>query len=244
MSFEFVEARRVARVYGRQRALGGIDLILKRGEATALLGPNGAGKSTLVGVLSGLVTPSSGTVTYGGDEPSDETRAGIGVIAHESLCYGDLTAHENLRFFARLYGVPKPELAAAQMIERVGLSDEAARRPARTYSRGMLQRLAVGRALIHKPRLLLADEPFTGLDRSGVTLLASLLAEERSSGAILLVVTHDFAAVAPLIDRVVVLSRGKVTADEAAPPARTAGALEAVYRHATGAPHSGTVGVG
>jgi heme exporter protein A len=234
MSFEVVEARRVARVYGRQRALAGVDLTLKRGEATALLGPNGAGKSTLVGILSGLVTPSSGTVSYGGAEQSDEVRAGIGVIAHESLCYGDLTARENLRFFAKLYGVAGADHAAARMIERVGLSDEAASRPARTYSRGMLQRLAVGRALIHQPRLLLADEPFTGLDRSGVALLAALLAEERARGAILLVVTHDFAAVSSVIDRVVVLTRGKITADEAVPPARTAASLEAVYKQAVG----------
>jgi heme exporter protein A len=234
MSFDVVEARRVARVYGRQRALAGVDLTLKRGEATALLGPNGAGKSTLVGILSGLVTPSSGTVSYGGAEQSDEVRASIGVIAHESLCYGDLTARENLRFFAKLYGVADADGTAARMIERVGLSDEAASRPARTYSRGMLQRLAVGRALIHQPRLLLADEPFTGLDRSGVALLAALLAEERARGAILLVVTHDFAAVSAVIDRVVVLTRGKITADEAVPPARTAASLEAVYKQAVG----------
>ncbi|HEX9105410.1 MAG TPA: ATP-binding cassette domain-containing protein, partial [Polyangia bacterium] len=161
----------------------------------------------------------------------DELRGAIGIIAHESHCYGDLTGHENLVFFARLYGVPDAHAAAERLLARVGLRD-AARRAARTYSRGMLQRLAVARALVHKPRLLLADEPFTGLDRAGVALLADLLAEERARGCILVVVTHDFDAVAPLVDRVVVLARGRVAHDAPAPAARSTAALADVYRAA------------
>jgi heme exporter protein A len=193
---------------------------------TALLGPNGAGKSTLVGILATLVTPSSGEVLYGGHELDEEMRGTIGVIAHESLCYGDLTGRENLEFFARLYHVEKKR--AAEMLARVGL-EQAANRPARTYSRGMLQRLAVARALIHRPRLLLADEPFTGLDRAGVELLAQLLAEERAAGALIVVVTHDFDAVAQLVDRVVVLQRGKIAHDGPQPAS-----LAEVYRAALG----------
>src|SRR5262249_478784 len=117
-------------------------------------------------------------------------------------------------FFAKLYEVDAPAKRAAEMVARVALSDEAARRPARTYSRGMLQRLAVARALIHQPRLLLADDPFTRLDNSGLPLLGTLLAEERARGSMLLVVTHDFDAVAGLCDRAVVLHRGRVAADE------------------------------
>jgi heme exporter protein A len=214
MSFDAVEARGLTKVYGRQRALAGVDLTLRAGEATALLGPNGAGKSTLVGILSTLVTPTQGSVRYGGAEAEDgdQLRGTIGVIAHESHCYGDLTGRENLVFFARLYGVPDAGRAADALLARVGLTD-AAGRAARTYSRGMMQRLAVARALVHKPRLLLADEPFTGLDRAGVTLLAELLAEERARGCILVVVTHDFDAVSALIDRVVVLARGRIAHD-------------------------------
>jgi len=233
MSFDSVEARGLTKVYGRQRALAGVDLALRAGETVALLGPNGAGKSTLVGILATLVSPTSGSVRYGGSEPGDdELRAAIGVIAHESHCYGDLSGHENLVFFARLYGVSDAHAVAARLLARVGLSEEAASRPARTYSRGMLQRLSVARALVHKPRLLLADEPFTGLDRAGVTLLGELLAEERARGCIMVVVTHDFDAVASLVDRVVVLARGRIAHDAAAPAARSTAALADVYRAA------------
>jgi heme exporter protein A len=220
----------VQRIYGRQRALGGVDLTLGTGEAVALLGPNGAGKSTLVSILATLVRPSAGAVRYGGEEADERVRGAIGVIAHESLCYGDLSAEENLAFFARLYRVPDAARRAAEMVERVGLT-EAARRPARTYSRGMLQRLAVARALMHRPTLLLADEPFTGLDRAGVALLGMLLAEERARGSMLLVVTHDFDAVASLCSRAVVLYRGRVAADEAR--GFDGAALADLYRRAT-----------
>jgi heme exporter protein A len=226
-SFDRIEARGLERVYGRQRALGGVDLTMRAGEAAALLGPNGAGKSTLVSILATLVTPSKGQVHYGGDEASEEVRRQIGVIAHESLCYGDLNAIENVHFFARLYDVPKPTERARELVARVGITDEAAARPARTYSRGMLQRLAVARALVHQPRLLLADEPFTGLDRSGVELLGRLLAEERARGTMLLVVTHDFDAVAAIVDRVLVLHKGKLALDEPTPADRN---LAALYR--------------
>jgi heme exporter protein A len=234
-AFDRVEARGVSKVYGRQRALGGpsggVDLVLRAGEVTALLGPNGAGKSTLVGILATVISPSSGGVLYGGREPDDALRGAIGVIAHESLCYGDLSGRENLQFFARLYGLPDARRAADELLERVGLS-EAARRPARTYSRGMLQRLSVARALVHKPMLLVADEPFTGLDRAGVELLASLIAEERARGAVIVVVSHDFEAVGQLVDRVVVLQRGKIAHDGPAPAARSSAALADLYRAA------------
>jgi heme exporter protein A len=235
LRFRTVEARGLTKVYGRQRALGGVDLTLRAGEATALLGPNGAGKSTLVGILATLVTPSAGEVRYGDERAGDDDlRGAIGVIAHESLCYGDLTGRENLSFFARLYNVPDARARVEQLLDRVGLAD-AAERPARTYSRGMLQRLAVARALVHKPQLLLADEPFTGLDRAGVELLATLLSEERARGCILCVVTHDFDAVAALIDRVVVLARGRIAHDAPAPPSHSTAALADIYRGAVAA---------
>jgi heme exporter protein A len=235
MTFDTVDARGLTKVYGRQRALAGVDLTLRAGEATALLGPNGAGKSTLVGILSTLVAPTAGQVRYGSAEPSaettrddDELRAAIGLIAHESLCYGDLTGRENLIFFARLYGVADAGRAADALLGRVGLTD-AAGRAARTYSRGMMQRLAVARAIVHKPRLLLADEPFTGLDRDGVALLSEILREERARGCILVIVTHDFEAVSPLIDHVVVLTRGRVVEDRAR---RSDERLADIYREA------------
>ncbi|MFI5288959.1 MAG: ABC transporter ATP-binding protein [Polyangia bacterium] len=222
----------MSRVYGHKRALSDVDLTLRAGEATALLGPNGAGKTTLVGILSTLIAPSRGEVRFGDGELEEaEVRRAIGVIAHDSFCYGDLTGRENVEFFARLYGVDRPRARAGALLERVGLSDEAADRAARTYSRGMMQRLAVARALVHQPRLLLADEPFTGLDRAGVERLGALLAEERARGALLLIVTHDFEAVAGLVDRVVVLARGKLALDEPVPN-RSGAELADVYRRA------------
>jgi heme exporter protein A len=219
-----VAARAVFQAYGRQSALRGVDLSLRAGEAVALLGPNGAGKSTLLRVLSSLERPARGTVSWEGRAADAEVRRSVGLVAHESLCYGDLSGRENLEFFARLYGV---ELAkVGPMLERIGLT-EAADRAVRTYSRGMLQRISLGRALLPSPSLLLLDEPFTGLDRAGVALLGQLLAAEKARGAALLIVSHDLPAIAPLCDRVVVLAKGKVASDQAV--VGDVGAIERLY---------------
>jgi heme exporter protein A len=225
--FDRVEARAVSKVYGRTRALAPTTLAFSAGESVALVGPNGAGKSTLVGILATLVRPSSGELTFSGAPASAAHRAALGVIAHESLCYGDLSGRENLAFFARLYRSVDAARRIAELLERVGLTD-AADRPARTYSRGMLQRLAVARALLHRPRLLLLDEPFTGLDRDGCATLAAVLAEERARGVILVVVSHDFPSLEGLVDRVVVLRRGRLVHDGPAPAG--ADALRDLYR--------------
>ena len=217
-AFARVEARGVGKVYGRERALAQVDLSLSAGEALALLGPNGAGKSTLVGILSTLVRPSTGEVRFDGEKVDRAHRGAIGFVAHESLCYGDLTARENLAFFAALHKVPAAAERAASLLDRVGIA-HAADRPARTFSRGMLQRLAVARALLPEPRLLLLDEPFTGLDQRGQAMLTALLREERLRGAILVVVTHDLEPLPGLVDRVVILRRGKVAHDGPGPAA-------------------------
>jgi heme exporter protein A len=217
-----VLARKVAKRYGHERALGGVDLELRRGTLCALLGPNGAGKSTLLGILSTLIRPSAGKVEFlDGEtvrEPDDQLRREIGVLAHASLCYGELSALENLRFFARLYGVADDEREAriAELLDQVGLDSGAHERAARTYSRGMLQRLALARALLARPSLILLDEPFTGLDRGGAVALATALAAAKAAGAIQLVVTHDLEAISDLTDHVVVLRRGRIAHEERA----------------------------
>jgi heme exporter protein A len=213
-SFEEVQARGLTKLYGRQRALGGVDVTLRAGRLTALLGPNGAGKSTLLGVLSTLVRPTSGTVRFGAGLDARDVRAGIGVLAHEPMVYGELSALENLRFFAGLYALADGAERARALLDEVGLDEEARRRPARTYSRGMLQRLALARALLHRPRLLLLDEPFTGLDRFGAERLARTLAAARQEGRIVVVVSHDLEALGGLTDHLVVLKRGKIVHDE------------------------------
>jgi heme exporter protein A len=223
-----VDARGLFQSYGRQSALRGVDLALRPGEAVALLGPNGAGKSTLLRILSSLERPARGEVRWGGQAAGAEVRRSVGLVAHESLCYADLSARENLRFFGDLYDLADGPRRVEALLERVALV-EAADRALRTYSRGMLQRIAVARALLPAPSLLLLDEPFTGLDRQGVALLGRLLADEKARGAAMLVVSHDLPAIVDLVDRVVVLLRGKIVRDEALPTARGVENLERVY---------------
>ena len=226
--FADVSARGVGKVYGRHRALAAVDVTLRAGECALLLGANGAGKSTLLGILSTLVRPSSGELTFGGRSPDAEVRAAIGVIAHDALVYGDLSGRENLDFFAALYSIADRSRVTS-LLKRVGLAD-AADRAARTYSRGMLQRLAVARALLHAPRLLLLDEPFTGLDAAATRTLAALLDEERKGGAMLILATHDLQSVAGLATRALVLRRGRIAHDVPAPA--DAGALRSLYERA------------
>jgi heme exporter protein A len=220
MGIATVTVKKVAKRYGHERALGGVDLALERGSLCALLGPNGAGKSTLLGILSTLIRPTAGDVVYHDGErplePDDDLRRDIGVLAHASLCYGELSAVENLRFFGGLYGLAGDALDArvSELLDQVGLDAAARARPARQYSRGMLQRLALARALLARPSLLLLDEPFTGLDRGGAESLGASLGRAKAGGAILLVVTHDLEAIAGVTDHVVVLRRGKVAHEE------------------------------
>ncbi len=217
MGLDEVHIAKVAKRYGLERALAGVTLQLRAGSMCALLGHNGAGKSTLLGVVSTLVRPSGGRVVYraGGEEVGGElVRAEIGMLAHASLCYGELTANENLELFAQLYGVDDDAASIAAMLDRVGLEPRARTRPARTYSRGMLQRLALARALLSRPSLLLLDEPFTGLDRGGAIALGEQLGALTAAGAIVVVVTHDLEAIAGRTDHVAILRRGHLVFEE------------------------------
>jgi heme exporter protein A len=150
----------------------------------------------------------------GGQLGSRQLRQHIGVLAHSSFVYGELTGLENLHFYGRLYGVADVAERARTLLDEVGLDDKARDRAARTYSRGMLQRLALARALLHDPRILLLDEPFTGLDRAGSAALARALAAAKQQGRILLVVTHDFESIAGFTDHVVVLRRGRIVHED------------------------------
>jgi heme exporter protein A len=208
-----VRIDKVGKRYGSERALAGVSLELAAGSMCALLGHNGAGKTTLVGIVSTLVRQSSGKVAYeaaGKSVAAEAVRREIGLLAHASLCYGELTAVENLAFFAGLYGVDAGRAAIGKLLDRVGLEPRARDRAARTYSRGMLQRLALARALLAKPSLVLLDEPFTGLDRGGALALGEQLGELRAAGAIVVVVTHDLEAIAGRVDHVAVLRRGQL----------------------------------
>jgi len=231
-----VAVGKVGKRFGQHRALASVDVELSAGHVCALLGPNGAGKSTLIGILSTLIRPTSGTVAYyDGDRAvahGDRLRREIGLLAHASLCYGELTGVENLEFFASLYGVADGPARAGALLDEVGLDARARERPVRTYSRGMVQRLALARALVAGPSLLLLDEPFTGLDRGGAMALGARLGRAKADGAIVLVVTHDLEAIAGVTDQVVVLRRGQVARVEHGDGFSYAELRELYHRHA------------
>jgi heme exporter protein A len=216
IDFTDVSLAEVSRNFGRRRALARVTLACRAGEILGLLGPNGAGKSTLLNILATLLSPSSGEVRYGSYTAASggpALRGRIGVLAHDLLLYPELTAGENLEFFARLYRIEDPAARAAAALEQAGLTG---RRDDLVggFSRGMRQRLALERALLHAPRLLLLDEPFTGLDDGATAALVARLRRLRGEGAIVVVATHDLETVEGLIDRAAILRDGRLVALE------------------------------
>jgi heme exporter protein A len=202
----------VSRTFGRRRALNRVSLSARAGTITALLGHNGAGKSTLLSIAATLLRPTTGTVDYGGtgaEAGGTALRARIGLLGHDLSLYQELTAAENLRFFAKIYGLDRIEARVDAALERAGLSDRRDEIVA-GFSRGMRQRLALERALIHEPRLLLLDEPFTGLDHAAREALRARLRATRDAGAIVILTTHDTAAIDGLTDAAVSLVDGRL----------------------------------
>jgi heme exporter protein A len=198
--------------FGSLAALRGVNLSVGPGERLAIVGPNGSGKSTLVRVLATLLRPSAGTVRLAGlDVRSQalEVRRLVGVVCHQTFLYSELTALENLEFYGRLYGLPHPSDRARQQLRLVGLEAQAGV-PGRDLSRGMQQRLALARALLHEPSILLLDEPDTGLDQRWRAFLVDLLAEAARQGRTVLLTTHDLERTLDLADRLAVLNRGSV----------------------------------
>lgn len=233
-----IQARKLIKAYGLLPVLRGLDLDIQRGTFVALLGPNGSGKSTFLRLLTGLTRPTGGELTIGGWQMPKEAaviRAQIGMVSHRSLLYGDLTGRENLRFFGRLYDLGDSELdeRVEYMLEEVGLSKRGDHLT-RTYSRGMLQRLSIARALMHEPDILLFDEPYTGLDQDASGILDDLLHTANQKGRTILMVTHQIDRAAQLADRVVILSRGVVGYDRLT-DGLDGFQLSADYREVTGA---------
>jgi len=209
-------ARGLRRSFGRVTVLHDLDLTLAPGEALALAGPNGAGKTTLLRLLAGLLRPTAGHIEVLGRpiHGHADVRRAIGFLSHQSLLYDDLTLAENLAFAARLYAVPHPSAAARAALEAAGLAARAGDSP-RRLSRGLLQRAAIARALIHRPRVLLLDEPFTALDEPSAARLRETLRTVLADGGAMVVVTHHLAEVWDVATRVAVLVGGRWVCDEA-----------------------------
>ena len=218
MSLDFLDLsiRDLSRNFERRRALSRISLDCRAGEILGLLGPNGAGKSTLLAIVSTLALPSAGEVLYGG-RPARQIgpalRSKLGVLSHDLHLYSELTALENLVFFGRLYGVTDADATARRSLDRARLG-ERANDLVSAFSRGMRQRLALERAMLHGPRLVLLDEPFTGLDDASTSALIARLRELRTAGCITLLATHDLDVAETILDRAAVLQDGRLVGVE------------------------------
>lgn len=216
VDFEEVAVRDVSRHYGRRRALSRVSLTCRAGEVLGLLGPNGAGKSTLLAILATLLAPSTGDVLYGAVRLADggpALRARLGFLSHDLHLYPELTARENLVFFGRLYGLDHVDIRVNDALVQAGLATRGDDLVS-GFSRGMRQRLALERALLHDPRLVLLDEPFTGLDDASAGALVARLRTLRDTGRIVVVVTHDLDVADTLLDRLAVLKDGRLVACE------------------------------
>lgn len=207
----FLEARDLVRTYGPVRAVDGISFALSEGELLTVFGPNGAGKSTLLGLLGGSLRPHSGQISFRG-EPRDpaetDWRREIGVLSHRSFLYGALSARENLSFYGSLYDLPDLAERVDSRLTEVGLGPAADRR-VRGFSRGMRQRLALARTLLHDPSLVFLDEPFTGLDVHASALLREVLVRLKDGHRTVLLVTHSLTEGLALADLVAIQTNGR-----------------------------------
>lgn len=195
--------------------LRGIDLSIEKGETVAILGPNGAGKSTLLKVIATLIKPTSGEVKINGldlKKNGTEIKKLMGYLPHSSLLYEHYSPLENLVFYGNLYGVQDVEQKAIKLVKDVGLSFFL-KEPVKNFSRGMIQRTAIARAIIHDPELLLLDEPHTGLDQGAISILNEVIVSMKEKGATTLMVTHDFKQAAEICDRIIIVKNGKIVDD-------------------------------
>jgi len=229
MPFHRLAVVDVARHYGRRKALSQVSFTCEPGEIIGLLGPNGAGKSTLLNILATLLSPSVGRVEYGdqsGTEAGATVRAQIGMLGHDLFLYPELTARENLTFFAHLYGLKEVNETVNAALDRADLIARADDY-VNGFSRGMRQRVALERALLHGPRLILLDEPFTGLDQASTAALVARLQERQRAGCMIVLATHDLDVADGLISRAIYLKNGRMVGTDA-----HGGGLSERYRRA------------
>jgi heme exporter protein A len=229
-----LEVEHLSKRFGSTLALDDLTWTVERGAAVALFGPNGAGKTTVLRVCATLLRPSAGSVRVFGLDAAAHgpaVRRRIAMLGHESWLYPDLSARENLRFYARLFGLDAPQARVDALVERLGLAGWS-HRPVRVLSRGLLQRCALARVLLHEPELLCLDEPFTGLDLDARDLLCTVLREAHQRGVTLVMSTHDVALGLAVCGTAAVLLRGRIAWQGAVGAADAAG-FEARYRALT-----------
>jgi heme exporter protein A len=208
-----IVVKRLIKLFGSKKVLRGLDFHAEEGEFIALLGPNGAGKSTFLRILATLSRPTFGEVRVAGyrlPEQASYVRAHLGVVTHQPLLYGDLTAEENLRFYARMYGIENSRARIIAVFELIGLASRQ-HDLVRTFSRGMQQRLSIGRAVLHNPDVMLFDEPYTGLDQDACNMLDNVLKEIAAGGRTVVITSHDLSRVENLASRFDILSHGVIS---------------------------------
>jgi heme exporter protein A len=230
-----VEVAELTRAFGSRLAVAGVTFSVAAGECLALFGPNGAGKTTLLRVLAGLLKPTSGSARISGIPlpGGPPARAHVGLISHNTMLYDAMSPRENVSFSARLYGLRRPAARVDAALERMGML-ERADAPVRSLSRGMQQRVSIARAMVHAPQILLADEPYSGLDDSGARALTALLRELLSAGTSIIIVTHNLLEGLSLATHAAVMQRGKFVRYDNADRIDTT-SYSALYREALAA---------
>jgi len=210
-----ISVKGLTRTFNDFLALRGVDIDINTGESVAVLGPNGAGKTTLLKVLSSAITSSSGDVFIKSNQlknKNPEVRRYIGVVSHQTFLYQELTAYENFTFYCRMYDVPDKEQRIKEIVDKVGMTPRLHDRVS-TLSRGMQQRLSIGRALLHKPEILLLDEPDTGLDWHSLSSLWDIIHNEDGINRTIIFTTHNLNRGCMLSSRVVIMNKGKIVGD-------------------------------
>ena len=228
-----IEVQGLTKSFGNHPALRGVDLEVKPGESVVIFGPNGAGKTTLIKILATIMNPSSGKVLIGGldfKKNAEEIRRSIGVVTHQTFLYNNLTAHENLEFYCRMYDVPKVKERISEVAAMVGmisrLHDQVG-----TLSRGMQQRISIARSLLHKPAIMLLDEPENGLDQQVISILWQALRAEGDGERVIILTTHNLERGLELGDRLLILNQGRIVYEGSSRILDLAGLKDAYQRN-------------
>jgi heme exporter protein A len=230
-----IEVRKLLKTFGHRVVLRGVDLTINEGDFVTLLGANGAGKTTLMHLIANLSKPTAGDILINGyrlAEAAGQLRRFMGLVSHKTLLYNDLTANQNLRFYAKMYDISNPAERIEEVLTQVGLW-ERRNDPVRTYSRGMQQRLAIARSILHNPPILLLDEPDTGLDQHAAGMLGELLTAVGISQRTILMTTHNLERGLSLGSRIVILSKGKIAYDTRRESVTTDELREQYYKYVT-----------